>query len=111
MASNPPINVKPVEGERGKTERGGIGQEFDIFQKVAVKFPTPRQKCEVKYNWNSPPWEMICGQMFANYSSIPTPGTAKAINQIPALCPASFPAGLTLIALGSTDDWEFMRSA
>ena len=48
MASNPPINVKPVEGERGKTERGGIGQEFDIFQKVAVKFPTPRQKCEVK---------------------------------------------------------------
>ena len=28
----------------------GIGWEFDIFQKIAVKFPTPGQKCEVKYN-------------------------------------------------------------
>ena len=24
------------------------GQDFDIFEKIAVKFPTPRQKCEVK---------------------------------------------------------------
>ena len=28
----------------------GIGRDFDIFQKIAVKFPTPGQKCEVKYN-------------------------------------------------------------
>ena len=39
---------------------GGIGRDFDIFQKDAVKFPTPGQKCEVKYNWNSPTREMIC---------------------------------------------------
>ena len=26
----------------------GIGLGFDIFQKIAVKFPTPGQKCEVK---------------------------------------------------------------
>ena len=41
--------------------RWGIGRGFDIFQKIAVKFPTPGQKCDVKYNWNSPPREMICG--------------------------------------------------
>ena len=40
---NAPINVKPAEV-------GHIGRGFDIFQKIAVKFPTPRQKCEVKYN-------------------------------------------------------------
>ena len=41
---NAPINVKPAGGRRG------IGREFDIFQQIAVKFPTPGQKCEVKYN-------------------------------------------------------------
>ena len=35
-----PINVKPTGG------RQGIGPDFDIFQKIAVKFPTPGQKCE-----------------------------------------------------------------
>ena len=50
------------------SSRRGIGWDFDIFQKVAVKFPTPGQKCEVKYNLNSPPREMICGQMFAGHS-------------------------------------------
>ena len=32
--------------------KGGrcIGRDFDISQKIAVKFPTPGQKCEVKYN-------------------------------------------------------------
>ena len=50
-----PINVKPAGGRRG------IGRDFDIFQKIAVKFPTPGQKCEVKCNWNSPPKEVICG--------------------------------------------------
>ena len=30
--------------------RRGIGRDFDIFSKIAVKFPTPGQKCEVKYN-------------------------------------------------------------
>ena len=41
---NAAINVKPVGGRRG------IGRDFDIFQKIAVKFPTPGQKREVKYN-------------------------------------------------------------
>ena len=30
--------------------RRGIGRDFDIFKKIAVKFPTPGQKCEVKYH-------------------------------------------------------------
>ena len=29
--------------------RRGIGWDFDIFSKIAIKFPTPGQKCEVKY--------------------------------------------------------------
>ena len=33
---NAPINVKPA-GVGG----GGIGRDFDIFQKIAVKFPIP----------------------------------------------------------------------
>ena len=73
LDSNAPIIVKSARG------RGGIGRGFDIFQKIAVKFPTPGQKCEVKYNWNSPPREMICGQMFAKYSNIPTPGPKRSI--------------------------------
>ena len=36
-------------------EKRGIGWDFDIFQKIAVKFPTPGQKCEVKYNQISHP--------------------------------------------------------
>ena len=39
-----PINVKPAGGG------GGIGRGFDIFQNIGVKFPTPGQKCDVKYN-------------------------------------------------------------
>ena len=53
--ANAPINVKPAGGRRG------IGRDFDIFPKIAVKFPTPGQKYEVKCNWNSPPKEVICG--------------------------------------------------
>ena len=34
----------------GVGARQGIGQDFDIFQKIAVKLATPGQKCEVKYN-------------------------------------------------------------
>ena len=74
-----------------------MGRDFDIFPKTAVKFPTPKQKCEVKYNWNSPPQEMICGQKFkypysrnSKIIQMPYP-RAKAIDQIPALCPASPP--------------------
>ena len=70
--------------------RRGIGRDFDIFPKIAVKFPTPRQKCDVKYNWNSPLLEMICGQKFnCPYSwdskiiQMPYSRT-KAIDQIPA---------------------------
>ena len=53
-----PINVKPAGRRRG------IGRDFDIFPKIAVKFPTPGQECEAKYYWNFPPQEMICGQKF-----------------------------------------------
>ena len=78
---------------------GGTGRGFDIFQKIAVEFPTSGQKCEVKYNWNSPPREMICGhghyQKFkypylrnSKIIQMPYP-RAKAIDQIPALCLAS----------------------
>ena len=28
---------------------GGIVRDFDMFPKIAFKFPTPGQKCEVKY--------------------------------------------------------------
>ena len=45
-----PINVKPAGGGRR-----GIGRDFDMFQKIAVKFSTPGQKCEVKYNLISHP--------------------------------------------------------
>ena len=71
-SDNAPINVKPAG--RG---RRGIGRDFDIFQKNAVKFPTPGQKCEVKYNWNSPPgkWFVVTGKN--KNSNIPTPGTAR----------------------------------
>ena len=42
-----------TSSQRG--EGGGKVGWFDIFQKIAVKFPTPGQKCESKYNWNPPP--------------------------------------------------------
>ena len=41
---------KTVEPAGGGGGRWGIGRDFDIFQKVDVKFPTHGQKCEVKYN-------------------------------------------------------------
>ena len=41
-----PINVKPA----GEGVRRGMGRDFDIFQKIAAKFPTPGQKFEVKHN-------------------------------------------------------------
>ena len=75
-----------------------MGRDFDIFPKIAVKFSTPGQICEVKYNWNSPPQEMICGQKFkcpysreSKINQVPFP-RAKAIDQIPALCPAPPPS-------------------
>ena len=46
-----PINVK-LAGGGG---RRGIGRDFDIFIKIAVKFPTSGQNCEVKYNLISQP--------------------------------------------------------
>ena len=68
--------------------RRGIGRDFDIFQKIAVKFPTPGKKCEVKYNWNSPPgkwFEMICGHGHEQKFKYSYP-QAKAIDQNPTLC-------------------------
>ena len=86
---NAPIDVKPAGGD------------FDIFQKIAVKSPTPGQKCEVKYNWNSPLREMICGHRHEQKFKYPYPRDsktiqipyprAKAIDQNPALRPASPP--------------------
>ena len=80
---------------------GAWGGALTFSQKNAVKFPTPGQKCEVKYNWNSQPrkWFVVTG-MNSKTLQMPYPW-AKAINQIPALCPTSppspHPAGLTLI--------------
>ena len=89
-------------GGGGGGEGGGRGKRwnFEIFPKIAVKFPTPGQKCEVKYNWNSPPQEMICDhgheQKFkypysrdSKIIQMPYP-RAEAIDQIPALCPRRF---------------------
>ena len=46
-----------MSSQRGGEGGGGrcIGRDCDISHKIAVKFPTPGQKCEVKYNWNSLP--------------------------------------------------------
>ena len=54
-----------------------IGRDFDIFPKIAVKFPTPGQKCEVKYTEIPHPrkWFVVTGTN--NYYNIPTPGTAR----------------------------------
>ena len=87
--SNTPINVKPARGGRR-----GIGQDFDIFPKIAVKFPTPRQKCEVKYTPGNDLWSRARTKIQISRDSkiiqMPYP-RAKAIDQIPALCPASNP--------------------
>ena len=40
MRPNAPINFKPAGG----VGRWGIGWDFDIFQKITVKFPTPGAK-------------------------------------------------------------------
>ena len=76
--------------------RRGIGQDFDILQKIAVKFPTPGQKCEVKYNQISHPekWSVVTGTKKFRYPyprnskkiQMPYP-RAKKIDQNPALCP------------------------
>ena len=63
-------------------ERRGIGRVFDIFQKIAVKFPTPGQKCEVKYNWNSQPREMICGHGHENIQISLHPGQQDNSNAL-----------------------------
>ena len=39
-----------MASQQGGGGTWGIGWGFDIFQEIAVKFPTPGQKCEVKYN-------------------------------------------------------------
>ena len=56
-----PINVKSALGKGGANWT--IGRIFDIFRKIAVKFAIPGQKCEVKFNWNSPPgkWFVVTG--------------------------------------------------
>ncbi len=78
MLTYAPINVKLV-GEGG----GGAGVRwgFDIFQKIAVKFPTTRQKCEVKYNWNFPPREMICGHKHTKIFKYPYPWDSETIQR------------------------------
>ena len=103
-------------------EKRGIGWDFDIFQKIAVKFPTPGQKCEVKYNQISHPENDLWSrartkiqislplEQQENSNALPR---AKAIdqnlassrrsvsrleeaNQNPTLCPAPFPRRLDI---------------
>lgn len=77
LFANAPINVKPVG------EKGGGGGDFDIFQKNAVKFPTPGQKCKVKYNWNSPPREMICSHGHKKFQISLPPGQQDYSTALP----------------------------
>ena len=44
-----PTNFKSAWGG-GVGGNSIIGRGFDNFRKIAVKFPTPEQKCEVKFN-------------------------------------------------------------
>ena len=78
----------------------GIGRDFDICQKIAVKFPTPGKN--VRSNITEFPTQgNICGHGHRQKFKYPYPRDskiikmpfprAKAINQIPALCPASPP--------------------
>ena len=100
-----PINVKPVGEEAGHRAR------IWHFPKNCCKIPyPPGQKGEVKYNWNSPPREIICGQMFQKFKypypwdskiiqmpSSPVPlGQSDQSNPCPMPCLLP-PAGLTLI--------------
>ena len=59
---------------RGRGGRRGMGRDFDIFKTIAVKFRTPGQKCEVKYNWIPHPgkWFVVTGTN--KNSNIPTLG-------------------------------------
>ena len=90
MSTYAPINVKP----------GGEAGHRAVIWKIVVKFPTPGQKCEVKFNWNSHPgkWFVVTGKKVkypyprdSKIIQMPYP-RAKAINQIPALCPAFPPS-------------------
>ena len=62
--------------------RRGIGRDFDIFKKIAVKFPTPGQKCDVNYNWNSPPHEIIYGHGHEQKLNYPYPWDSKIIQML-----------------------------
>ena len=63
--------------------RRGRGRDFDIFQKIAVKFPTPGQKFKVKYNYISHPkkWFVVTGTN-KNQISLPT-GQQENSNALP----------------------------
>ena len=63
--------------------RRGTGREFDIFKKIAVKFPNPGQKCEVKYNWNSPPGKWFCVHGYEQKFKYPYPGPQDNSNALP----------------------------
>ena len=47
LASFPEFMHLSMSSRQGA--RRGIGQDFDICQKIGVKFPIPGQKCEDKY--------------------------------------------------------------
>ena len=66
------LSMSNRQGGLGGGERRGVGH-FDIFQKIAVKFPTPGQKCEVKYNGSSPPHEIIYGHRHEQKLNYPYP--------------------------------------
>ena len=42
------LSMSSPRGCEGGGGRRGIGRDFDIFQKIAVKFPIPGQKCRSK---------------------------------------------------------------
>ena len=52
-----------VGGGGGEEGEGSLGRDFDIFPKIAVKFPSPGQKCEVKYTEIPHPrkWFVVTG--------------------------------------------------
>ena len=58
-------------------------RDFDIFQNIAAKFPTPGQKCDFKIT-NSAPRKMNCGHEHEQKFKYPYPRDSKII-QIPYL--------------------------
>ena len=88
------------------SRRGGrrdIGRDFDIFQKIAVKFPTPGQKCEVNDLWSRARTKIQIslppGQQDNSNPLPPGQGDRSKSRPMPRLPPSPPQAGLTLIGV------------